>query len=412
MLDREDPLAGFRGRFAFTDPNLVYMDGNSLGRMPTQTVDRLAEVIRAEWGDRLIRSWGADWFDAPFHVGEKIARLVGAAPGQVAVSDSTTVNLYKLSMAALMLRPERRKIVTDRSNFPTDLYVLQGCNHLLGGSYQIEMLPVGPDDITVDLQSVLDAIDGKTALVSLSHVHFKSGFLYDANTITQHCHDKDALVLWDLSHSAGSVPVQLDDWDADFAAGCSYKYLNGGPGAPAFLYVNKRLQEHAVSPIWGWFGDRAPFAFDLEYHPSNDIRRFIAGTPPILSTLAIEPGVDLLLEAGMDRLRAKSIALTSYAIELFDALLVPLGFALGTPRDPARRGSHVSIRHADGYRINRALIEEMNVVPDFREPDNIRLGLAPIYTSFFDVWETVDRIRRLMEEDRHLKYSVKRLAVT
>lgn len=411
-LDRQDPLAPFRERFCFADPELVYMDGNSLGRLPKETTGRLAGVIKQEWGDRLIRSWGAGWFDAPLRVGEKIAKLVGAAPGQVAVSDSTTVNLYKLSMAALMLRPERKKIVTDQLNFPTDLYVLQGCNHVLGGSYQIEMLPVGPDGVTVELQAVQNAIDGDTALVSLSHVHFKSGFLYDAKTITRHCQEKGALVLWDLSHAAGAVPVQLDDWDADFAAGCSYKYLNGGPGAPAFLYINKRLQGQAVSPIWGWFGDRAPFAFDLEYHPADDIRHFIAGTPPVLSTLAIEPGVDLILEAGMDRLRAKSISLTTYMIDLFDAVLVPLGFTLGTPRDAARRGSHVSIRHADGYRINRALIEEMNVVPDFREPDNIRLGLAPIYTSFLDVWETVERIRRLMVEGRHLKYSAERLTVT
>lgn len=411
-LDRQDPLASFRERFCFADPELVYMDGNSLGRLPKETTGRLARVIEQEWGDRLIRSWGAGWFDAPIRVGEKIAKLVGAAPGQVVVSDSTTVNLYKLSMAALMLRPDRKKIVTDQPNFPTDLYVLQGCNHVLGGSYQIEMLPVGPDGVTVELQAVQNAIDGDTALVSLSHVHFKSGFLYDAKAITRHCQEKGALVLWDLSHAAGAVPVQLDDWDADFAAGCSYKYLNGGPGAPAFLYINKRLQGQAVSPIWGWFGDRAPFAFDLQYHPADDIRHFIAGTPPILSTLAIEPGVDLILEAGMDRVRAKSISLTTYLIDLFDAVLVPLGFTLGTPRDAARRGSHVSIRHADGYQINRALIEEMNVVPDFREPDNIRLGLAPIYTAFLDVWETVERIRRLMTEGRHLKYSAKRLTVT
>lgn len=411
-LDRQDALAEFRGRFSITDPELVYMDGNSLGRLPKETVDLLAKVIQQEWGEQLIRSWGAGWFEAPIRIGEKIARLVGAAPGQVAISDSTTINLFKLSMAALQLLPNRRKIVTDTPNFPTDLYVLQGCNNLLGGTFQIEMLPVGPDGITVDQQALTNAIDEDTVLVSLSHVHFKSGFLYDAQAITRRCHEKGALVLWDLSHSAGAVPVQLDDWDADFAVGCSYKYLNGGPGAPAFLYVNRRWQGKALSPIWGWFGDRSPFRFDLEYHPANDIRQFIAGTPSILSLAAIEPGVDLLLEAGMDRLRTKSAALTGYMIDLFDNLLSPLGFTLGTPRDPARRGSHVSIRHPEGYRINRALIEEMKVVPDFREPDNIRLGLAPIYTSFQDVWETVGRLRRLMIEGRHLKYPPDRRMVT
>ncbi len=411
-LDRRDPLATFRSRFTFTDPDLIYMDGNSLGRLPKGTSERLSQVIEQEWGRQLIRSWGAGWIDAPLRVGEKIGRLIGAAPGQVVVSDSTTVNLYKLAMAALMLRPGRTKIVTDQPNFPTDLYVLQGCNHLLGGGYRIELLPAAPDAITVELQTVLDAIDQETALVSLSHVHFKSGYLYDAAAITERCHAHGALVLWDLSHAAGAAPVELDAWDADFAAGCSYKYLNGGPGAPAFLYVNCRLHQTALSPIWGWFGDRAPFAFDLEYHPAEGIKRFIAGTPPVLSTLAIEPGVDLLLEAGLDRLRAKSIALTSYMIELYDAILAPLGFALGSPRDPAHRGSHISIRHADGYRINRALIEEMNVIPDFREPDNIRLGLAPIYTSFLDVWEAVERIRRVVVEEQYLGYSSQRLAVT
>lgn len=411
-LDRQDPLAKFREQFSYSDPELIYMDGNSLGRLPRQTVDRLARVIHEEWGDKLIRSWGAGWFDAPIRIGEKIAKIVGAGPGQVAISDSTTINLYKLSMAALLINPDRKIILTDTPNFPTDLYVLQGCNRVLGGKYQIEMLPVGPDGITMDLQTVLNAIDENTALVSLSHVHFKSGFLYEAKTITRHCHQKGALVLWDLSHSAGAVPVQLDDWDADFAVGCSYKYLNGGPGAPAFLYVNRRWHGKAESPIWGWFGDRSPFAFNLEYHPAQDIRQFIAGTPAILSLAAIEPGVDLLLEAGIDRLRIKSIALSGYMIDLFDALLAPLGFSLGTPRDPERRGSHVSIRHPDGYRINRALIEEMKVVPDFREPDNIRLGLAPIYTSFQEVWESVDRLRRLIIEDRHLKYPSERLIVT
>lgn len=411
QLDREDELAGYREAFYNTDPDLVYMDGNSLGRLPLRTIERMQHVIQDQWGTALIRSWGENWFDAATRVGDKIAPLVGASSGEVAVSDSTTVNLYKLVMAALMLRPERQKIVTDVFNFPSDLYVLQGCNHVLKDRYQIHLMP-SKDDMTVDMETVFAEIDEDTALVTLSHVVFKSGFMYDAAAVTRYAHEKGALVLWDLSHSAGSVPVALDEWGADFAVGCTYKYLNGGPGAPAFLYVNKALQSSALSPIWGWFGDNKPFAFDLTYQPEENIRRFITGTTSVLSVLAMESGVELLAEVGMERLRKKSIALTSYMIELVDEVLTPYGFKVGTPRDPAVRGSHVSIRHPEGYRINRALIEEMNVIPDFREPDNLRLGLAPLYTSFEDVWQTVERIRIVMSEERYLHYPATRAAVT
>ena len=236
--------------------------------------------------------------------------------------------------------------------------------------------------------------------------------MYDAKTITEYAHQKGALVLWDLSHAVGAVPVELDDWGADFAAGCTYKYLNGGPGAPAFLYVRRDLQNEALSPIWGWFGERAPFSFELDYKPAEGIQRFLSGTPPVLSVLAMEQGVDLLLEVGIQRLRKKSILLTSYMIDLFDAILAPMGFSLGTPREVEQRGSHVSIRHADGYQINLALIKEMNVIPDFREPDNIRLGLTPMYTSFQDVWESIDRIQRVVTEKRHLRFPETRQTVT
>jgi len=411
QLDQQDELAAYRTRFYHTDSDLVYMDGNSLGRLPAHTAERVAQIVRDEWGEKLIRSWGINWFQAPIQVGEKIARLVGAGIGQVAVSDSTTINLYKLAMSALMLRPGRTKIVTDTLNFPSDLYMLQGCSHVLGGKHRIQMLePV--DGMRVETQAVLDAIDEDTALVTLSHVVFKSGYMYDAKTITNYAHQKGALVLWDLSHSVGSVPVELDDWGADFAAGCTYKYLNGGPGAPAFLYVNNALQAQALSPIWGWFGERAPFSFELEYAPAAGIQRFLCGTPPVLSVLAMEPGVDLMLEIGIERLRKKSLQLTSYLIDLADARLAPLGFSLGTPRETAQRGSHVSLRHPDGYRINRALIEEMNVIPDFREPDNIRLGVTPIYTSFKDIWESVDRIEKVITEKRNLHFSAARQTVT
>jgi len=410
-LDQRDELASYRKHFFIGDANLIYMDGNSLGRLPLAAPEHVEQIVRNEWGDKLIRSWGINWFVAPIQVGEKIARLIGAGKGQVAVSDSTTVNLYKLAMSALMLRPGRTKIITDTLNFPSDLYMLQGCSHVLGGKHQIQMLEPA-DGMRIDTQAVLDAIDTNTALVTLSHVVFKSGYMYDAKTITEYAHQKGALVLWDLSHAVGSVPVELDDWGADFAAGCTYKYLNGGPGAPAFLYVCKELQKDAISPIWGWFGERAPFSFELKYEPAEGIQRFLCGTPPVLSVLTMEPGVDLLLEVGIPRLRKKSIELVDYLIALFEAKLAPLGFNLGTPREAEQRGSHVSLRHPDGYRINRALIEEMNVIPDFREPDNIRLGLTPIYTSFLDVWECIERLQRVITEKRHLHFPATRLTVT
>jgi len=328
------------------------------------------------------------------------------------VSDTTSVNLFKLVMVALEMALGRDRIVTDVLNFPSDLYILQGCVRLLGHQHEIRLVP-SEDGITVDQQALFEEIDERTALVTLSHVAFKSGFLYDAQSITQRAHEVGAMVLWDLGHSAGAVPIALDDWGVDFAVGCTYKYLNGGPGAPAYLYVRKDLQERTVSPIWGWFGQRSPFDFGLEYQPAGGITRFLVSSPPILSTLAMEAGLDILLEAGMERIRDKSIRLTSYLVDLVDAILVPLGFSLGSPRDPAQRGSHVSIRHPEGYRINRVLIEEMKVIPDFREPDNIRLGLAPLYTSFRDVWEAVERIRQVVKERRYLRYFPgQRLTVT
>ncbi|MEJ5223860.1 MAG: aminotransferase class V-fold PLP-dependent enzyme, partial [Anaerolineales bacterium] len=262
------------------------------------------------------------------------------------------------------------------------------------------------------LEALDAAIDEETALVTLSHVTFKSGYLYDMEEITRRAHAAGALVLWDLSHSVGAVPVTLDACNADFAVGCTYKYLNGGPGAPAFLYVNQRLHSQATPPMWGWWGQKDPFAFGLDYTPAPGVARFLVGTQPMLSMLAMESALAPTLDAGMAPIRQKSVALTEYAIGLFDAWLAPLGFALGSPRDAARRGSHISIRHPQGYRINRALIEEMNVIPDFRAPDNIRLGFAPLYTSFEEVWEAMQRIAVVVQERRYEKYPNAPLTVT
>ena len=406
-----DELADFRQQFVISDPHLIYLDGNSLGRLPKVTAERLQQVVIDDWGGGLIRSWNTDWYGSPTRIGEKIARLIGAAAGQVGVSDTTSINLFKLVMAALAKNAGRTKIVSDEFNFPSDLYILQSCVALLGKGHSLHLVR-SRDGITIHPDDIASAIDGDTALVSLSHVAFKSGFMYDGRQVTQLAHRSGALMLWDLCHAVGAVPVNLDAWEADLAVGCTYKYLNGGPGSPAFLYVRGDLQDQLHQPIWGWFAERSPFAFELDFSPAPGMAHFLVSSPPILSALAMEASLDIFLEAGMERIRSKSLAQTSYLIDLFDSRLAPLGFSLGTPRDPAIRGSHVSIRHPEGYRINRALIEEMDLIPDFREPDNIRLGIAPLYNSFEEIYEGVERIRCVVEEKRYLHYPEQRLAVT
>lgn len=411
-LDLQDPLATYRDQFVSNDPDLVYLDGNSLGRLPVSVIQRMKKAVEEEWGTDLIRGWNKGWWESSSRIGDKIGSLLGATTGQVVVADQTSINLFKLAAAALSLQPEKKRIITDTFNFPSDLYILQGINHLLGDRHEIVRIGSSDNDITPDLAALEAAIDENTALVTLSHVTFKSGYLYDMAHITELAHRKGALVLWDLSHSAGAVPIELDQCDVDLAIGCTYKYLNGGPGAPAFLYVNKKIQNEVTSPIWGWWGQKDPFEFDLEYRPAPGVQRFLAGTAPMLSTLAMEEALNPFLEAGMDALRAKSVLMTDYASYLTDNVLAPLGFSLGSPRDSARRGSHISIRHEEGYRINRAMIEELNVIPDFRAPDNIRLGFAPLYVSFTDLWEGFDRIRRVVEEKRYEKYPKQKLTVT
>ena len=412
QLDQQDALASYREQFVVNDPDLIYLDGNSLGRLPKSVLERMKKAVAEEWGTDLIRGWNRGWWESPSRIGDKIASLLGAVAGQVVVGDQTSINLFKLTIAALTLQPQKKRIITDTFNFPSDLYVLQGITKLLGNQHEIIRIGAVDNDVTPDLLALENAIDENTALVTLSHVTFKSGYLYDMAHITELAHHKGALVLWDLSHSAGAAPVELDQSNADFAIGCTYKYLNGGPGAPAFLYVNQRLQNDALSPIWGWWGQKDPFTFELDYRPAPGVQRFLAGTAPMLSMLAMEEALTPLLDAGMAALRAKSILMTDYATYLTDQWLAPLGFSLGSPRDSARRGSHISIRHQEGYRINRALIEEMNVIPDFREPDNIRLGFAPLYISFTNIWEGFDRIRKVVEEKHYEKYPKQKLAVT
>lgn len=411
-LDQQDPLVSYREQFISDDPDLIYLDGNSLGRLPKSVIERVKKIVEEEWGTDLIRGWNKGWWEAPARIGEKIASLLGARGGQVIVGDQTSINLFKLATAALTLNSGRKRIITDTFNFPSDLYILQGIVKLLGDRHEILRIGAQDDDITPDLEALEDTINEDTALVTLSHVTFKSGYLYDMARITDLAHRHGALVLWDLSHSVGAVPIELDASHVDFAIGCTYKYLNGGPGAPAFLYVNKRIQNDVLSPIWGWWGQNDPFEFDLTYRPAPGVQRFAVGTAPILSMLAMEEALAPLLAAGIHAVRAKSILMMDYAAYLTDHMLAPLGFSLGSPRDSARRGSHISIRHPDGYRINRAMIEELNVIPDFRSPDNIRLGFAPLYLSFTDIWEGFDRIHQVVQERRYEKYPRQKLTVT
>ncbi len=405
-LDAADPLAGFRDEFVDAEPGLIYLDGNSLGRPPKATRERLAGVVADEWGRGLIRSW-SQWIDRPALVGDLLgAELLGAAPGQVMVADSTTVNLYKLAVAALDARPGRRVIVTDDDNFPTDRYVLEG----LAAQRERALRLVHADiDQGLSIAALRAAVDADTALVCLSHVAYRSGALLDMAEITDLVHERGALVLWDVCHAAGAVPIELDAAGADLAVGCSYKYLNAGPGAPAFLYVRRATQATMRQPIWGWFGQRDQFEMGASYDPEPTIARFATGTPAILGVTAVEEGVRLLAAAGIDRLRAKGVALTSYLIELADAWLP--GFAVVTPRDPARRGSHVSLYHPEAWRLAQALIEA-KVIPDYRTPDRLRLGPAPIYTRFVDVWEALNRLRDIAETKAYERFPARRARVT
>jgi kynureninase len=415
QLDAQDELASFRERFAIQDPDLIYLDGNSLGRLPKRTLSFMQEAIQKHWGQRLIRSWNEGWMKAPTALGAKIARLVGAEEDEILVTDSTSVNLFKLAVAALRARPGRTEIVSDALNFPSDLYILQGAIDLLGGARRLALVD-SPDGIAIPEGAVEAVIDRDTALVSLTHVAFKSAFMYDMARVTRAAHRAGALALWDLSHSTGAVPLDLNGWEVDLAVGCTYKYLNGGPGAPAFLYVRRDLQKQLNQPIWGWFAAQDPFAFELEFNPAGDISRFKVGTPPMLSLKALEPALDILLEAGVEAIRAKSVRQTEYLIALADQWLAPLGFELGTPRQAERRGSHVSLRHLEGYRITQALIGSpppaVKVIPDFRAPDNIRLGVAPLYTTFSEIYRALERMRTIVEEKIYERYSERRSGVT
>ncbi len=410
-LDKDDRLAHFRERFVIDEPELIYLDGNSLGRLPKVTAERLEQLVRQEWGGRLIRSWNDSWYALPEVVGAKVAQLLGARADEVIIADSTSVNLYKLALSAVLAQNGRTKIVTDDLNFPSDLYILEGVARLAGPDYEVVRV-ASPDGLQGSLEGLARAIDDATALVALTQTAFMSAYTYDLSAVTEMAHKSGALTLWDLSHTVGVVPVALNQANVDLAVGCTYKYLNGGPGSPAFLYVRQDLQDRLGNPISGWMGQDNPFNFDLDYAPTAGMRRFLSGTPSVLGLAAIDGGVDLVLEAGMDQIRAKSIEQTTFLIELYDAYLAPLDFRLNSPRDPDKRGSHIIFGHDDGWRIDQALIEEMNVLPDFRQPDNIRFGIAPLYNTFEELYTAVIRLKTVVEERLYEKYSAETDTVT
>lgn len=387
--DSADPLARFRDEFFISDDNLVYLNGNSLGRLPRRTSSALAEFVTFEWGTRLSSGWES-WVEVAERTGEVIASsLVGARAGEVIVSDSTSVNLYKLASAALDARPGRSVIVTDTDNFPSDRYVLEGLAAARGlGVRWLEPDPIeGPSE-----QDLSTTLADDVALVSLSHVNYRNGSIADMAAITRLAHSHGALMLWDLCHSVGVVPIDLSGCEVDLAVGCTYKYLNAGPGAPAFLYVREELQEELAQPIWGWFGQTDQFEFGPRYEPAKGIARFLVGTPPLIALAGVEEGVALAADAGIKEIRVKSTVLTEYAIALFDEWLASFGVGLGSPRESSARGSHVALLHDDAAHLCEALIKQ-KVIPDFRPPNIIRFGASPLYTRFTDIWDGMDRLR-------------------
>ena len=392
-LDAADPLAAYRDRFVGAEQPLVYFDGNSLGRPLKVTGPRLARFVEEEWGGRLIRGWDERWFDLPRTVGDDLGRIVlGAGPGQTAVGDSTTVLLYKLMRSAVAARPGRTELVIDRDNFPTDRYVAAGVAEECG--LTLRWIDVDPA-AGVTPEQLAAVVGEQTALVVISQVAYRSAWLADVPELTRIAHDAGALVLWDLCHSAGSVPVALDDAGVDLAVGCTYKYLNGGPGSPAFCYVARRHLDSMTQPIWGWMGAVDPFLMGPTYAPAEGIRRFLSGTPPIVGMLAVQDMLELVAEAGMSAVRAKSVALTSYAVEVADEVLAPAGVVLASPRDPAQRGGHVTLNHPLMREVT-AILWERDVIPDYRDPHGLRIGLSPLSTSFAEVASGLEMVREVL----------------
>ncbi|GAB3621592.1 kynureninase [Glutamicibacter endophyticus] len=397
-LDRADALSAFHGRFALPQ-GVIYLDGNSLGALPVGSAERAAQVITEEWGQGLIRSWNsAGWFELPQRLGNKLGQLLGAHEGETVVTDTTSLNLFKALASALRTQradaPGRRVIITERDNFPTDIYIAQGLSDLINAMR--EETGIDYEVLLIDSEAeLLQALNEHTAVLSLSHVNYRTGAMWDMQSITAAAHDAGALMIWDLAHAAGAVPVDLNRADADYAVGCTYKYLNGGPGAPAFIWVHARHHARFWQPLAGWWSHAEPFAMAENYAPADDIRRFMCGTQPITSMAMVENGLDISLEAGLDALRRASLEFTDLFIELVETQCADFGLELITPRDHAQRGSHVSFRHAHGYEIMAALIDR-GVIGDYREPEVLRFGITPLYLSRTDVYDAVQILRDVL----------------
>ncbi len=414
-LDSKDVLKEFSKEFFSSEEDMIYLDGNSLGKMPLRAKASVERVMSEEWGSALIRGWNSSWWEMPERAAEKVSRIIGAKPYEVIISDSTSVNLYKLISAALKINGGRHKIVCEELSFPTDLYIIQGIIKEINPGLELQ-LAKSSNGLSVDFDELERLVDTDTALVVLSLVSYRSASMYNMKKVNDLVHSRGALILWDLCHAAGAVPVDLDNTKADMAVGCTYKYLNCGPGSPAFLFVNEDLIDKTGSPIWGWFGEQNPFDFSKEFRPSKSIRKFMTGTSGILSMCTIEPSLDIILEAGMENIREKNILLTSFFIEMYKKFLAPEGFVLGSPADKEERGSHVSVKHPEAYRISKALLDpdcgNYIVIPDFRPPDNLRLGFSALYNSFEEVYNTTLELLSIMKHRSYFDYSAEKEDVT
>lgn len=389
-LDKQDPLSKYREEF-FLPKNTIYFDGNSLGPVPKKTIKNLNKTINEEWGKDLINSWNkANWINLPQTLGDKIAPLLGAKSGEVVVVDSTSLNLFKVLTSALRLNKNRKKIVSESTNFPSDLYILEGVNGMLNNHYECQLID---DDINFEKY-----IDSSTAVVMLSHINYKTGRISDMKKITDYAHQQGALVVWDLSHSVGVIPMDLHNIGVDFAVGCTYKHLNGGPGAPGFLYVHSDLIAIVSQPLSGWLGHSDPFAFEAKYTPANNINKFICGTPSILSYKAVESALDIFDEISLEQVREKSIQLSELFIKLIQQECGDFGFELFSPIDAALRGSQISYKHENAYPIMQSLISR-GIIGDYREPNILRFGISPLYMRYEDVWSAIICLKNIMQSN-------------
>jgi len=395
-LDREDPLASARDRFVIADPELIYLDGNSLGRLPLETRDRITQVMDHQWGERLIRSWGEGWMDLPVEIGDRLgASVLGAQAGETIVCDNVTVNIKKLMYSAHAMRPDRTDVIAHRGDFPTDRYLATHQANARGGQVRWIENDTSVDPRPLDADDVTALLDENIAFVHLSAVDYRSSAVADLVAITNAVHDAGALMVWDCSHAAGAIELDLNSIDADFAVGCSYKYLNGGPGAPAWIWVNSRNHDQLSTPIPGWMGHADVFAMSDEYVPAPGVRRFMTGTPSPIALAAVSAGIDMIADYGMNAIHHKAKALTTYAVDLADELFDGLGVTVASPRSAEHRGAHITLRHPDAHTLVDQLVAR-NVIPDFRNPDGIRVGLSPLTTRFVDIFDGLSALHDLL----------------